>query len=87
MASIRAREASHKGDHEQRNGEGKGAMGGRDCQAARVAAAKALSINMPGIDKEHQVQQVWDLVSKEKTDKVREVKGWGGPNPLANFGF
>ena len=42
MASIRAREASHKGDHEQRNGGGKGAMGGRDCQAARVAAAKAL---------------------------------------------
>ena len=42
MASNRAREASHKGDHEQRHGEGKGAMGERDFQAARIAAAKAL---------------------------------------------
>ena len=42
---------------------------------------------MPGTDKERQGQQVWVLVSKEKTAKVREIKGWGGPNPLGNFGF
>ena len=86
MASNRAREASHKGDHEQRHGEGKGTMGERDFQAARIAAAKALRYRHAW-HKERQGQQVWVLVSKEKTDEVREIKGWGGLNPLGNFGF
>lgn len=34
---------------------------------------RALGISKPGIDKERQGQQVWVLVSKEKTGK--EVKG------------
>ena len=44
---------------------------------------------MPGIVKEHQGQHVWvvTVMRKEKRDKVREVKEWGGLSPLGNFSF
>lgn len=54
------------------------AKGSRMFQAARTASAKALKHNFPGIVKDHEGQHVWLQVSKEKTDKVRKVKGCRG---------